>query len=97
MSHHGLKSLKFLRQPGIEPGSIAWEATMLTITPLTQRDIELHDDVALKTGPFSGSIFDFPICSGHTSSLEKHFCNSVGGVKVSIVAFQAIDPGSIPG
>ena len=23
--------------------------------------------------------------------------NSVGGVKVSIVAFQAIDPGSIPG
>ena len=24
-------------------------------------------------------------------------CNSVGGVKVSIVAFQAIDPGSIPG
>ena len=39
---------EFLRQPGIEPGSIAWEATMLTITPLTQRDIELHDDVALK-------------------------------------------------
>ena len=35
-----------LRQPGIEPGSIAWEATMLTITPLTQRDIKLHDDVA---------------------------------------------------
>ena len=30
---------EFLRQPGIEPGSIAWEATMLTITPLTQRDI----------------------------------------------------------
>ena len=84
---------EFLRQPGIEPGSIAWEATMLTITPLTQRDIELHDDVALKTGPFS----IFPFCIGHTSSLEKHFCNSVGGVKVSIVAFQAIDPGSIPG
>ena len=38
--------LNFLRQPGIEPGSIAWEATMLTITPLTQRDIKLHDDVA---------------------------------------------------
>ena len=38
--------LNFLRQPGIEPGSIAWEATMLTITPLTQRDIMLHDDVA---------------------------------------------------
>ena len=37
---------EFLRQPGIEPGSIAWEATMLTITPLTQRDIKLHDDVA---------------------------------------------------
>ena len=29
----------------------------------------------------------------HISSILK----SVGGVKVSIVAFQAIDPGSIPG
>ena len=30
---------------------------------------------------------------------RKHhsFISSVGGVKVSIVAFQAIDPGSIPG
>ena len=37
---------EFLRQPGIEPGSIAWEATMLTITPLTQRGIKLRDDVA---------------------------------------------------
>ena len=26
---------KLLRQPGIEPGSAAWKATMLTITPLT--------------------------------------------------------------
>ena len=25
----------FLRQPGIEPGSTAWKATMLTFTPLT--------------------------------------------------------------
>ena len=24
-----------MRQPGIEPGSIAWKATMLTFTPLT--------------------------------------------------------------
>ena len=52
---------EFLRQPGIEPGSIAWEATMLTITPLTQRDIELHalsiDDVALKTIKFDFSNF----------------------------------------
>ena len=58
---------EFLRQPGIEPGSIAWEATMLTITPLTQRDIELHDDVALKTGPFS----IFPIFSGRPYQLSK--------------------------
>ena len=27
--------LKYLRQPGIEPGSIAWKATMLTFTPPT--------------------------------------------------------------
>ena len=28
--------LKTLRQPGIEPGSIAWKATMLTFTPPTR-------------------------------------------------------------
>ena len=26
---------KHMRQPGIEPGTTAWEAAMLTITPLT--------------------------------------------------------------
>ena len=26
-----------LRHPGIEPGSIAWEATMLTTTPIAQQ------------------------------------------------------------
>ena len=28
-------SYKNVRQPGIEPGSIAWKATMLTFTPPT--------------------------------------------------------------
>ena len=58
---------EFLRQPGIEPGSIAWEATMLTITPLTQRDIELHalsiDDVALKMDLFLDQFFVFPFAA----------------------------------
>ena len=47
-SHSGkaISCQTILRQPGIEPGSIAWEATMLTITPLTQRSIMLRDDVA---------------------------------------------------
>ena len=27
-----------MRQPGIEPGSIAWKATMLTFTPPTLTD-----------------------------------------------------------
>ena len=27
---------KDMRQPGIEPGSIAWKATMLTFTPPTR-------------------------------------------------------------
>lgn len=31
-----------MRQPGIEPKSIAWKAIMLTITPLTQSDIGAH-------------------------------------------------------
>ena len=39
----------------------------------------------------------FILLSEHTTPLQSPFCNSVGGVKVSIVAFQAIDPGSIPG
>ena len=30
------KNARDLRQPGIEPGSIAWKATMLTFTPLTR-------------------------------------------------------------
>ena len=30
--------IKILRQPGIEPGSIAWKATMLTFTPPTLQD-----------------------------------------------------------
>ena len=25
-----------VRQPGVEPGSTAWKATMLTVTPLTR-------------------------------------------------------------
>ena len=89
---------EFLRQPGIEPGSIAWEATMLTITPLTQRDIKLHDDVAFNKRIYVEKMHvRFILLSDHTTPLQSPFCNSVGGVKVSIVAFQAIDPGSIPG
>ena len=26
----------YVRRPGVEPGSIAWKATMLTVTPPTQ-------------------------------------------------------------
>ena len=32
------KPSKNVRQPGIEPGSIAWKATMLTFTPPTLDD-----------------------------------------------------------
>ena len=34
------KSKKKLRRPGIEPGSTAWKATMLTITPPTLVSVE---------------------------------------------------------
>ena len=30
-----------MRQPGVEPGSAAWKATMLTVTPLTLLDMSL--------------------------------------------------------
>ena len=30
-----------VRQPGVEPGSIAWKATMLTATPLTLNTLSL--------------------------------------------------------
>ena len=33
---------KTVRQPGIEPGSIAWKATMLTFTPPTLDICYLH-------------------------------------------------------
>ena len=35
-----------MRQPGIEPGSIAWKATMLTFTPPT-----LDDGVTIYISP----------------------------------------------
>ena len=35
-----------MRQPGVEPGSTAWKATMLTATPLTPDD-KLYDCVQL--------------------------------------------------
>ena len=38
------KENKNVRQPGIEPGSIAWKATMLTFTPPT-----LHTDILFAT------------------------------------------------
>ena len=37
------------------------------------------------------------LASGHKRQLCSHLYTSVGGVKVSMVAFQAVDPGSIPG
>ena len=29
------KDLSHVRQPGVEPGSTAWEAAMITVTPLS--------------------------------------------------------------
>ena len=34
-----------VRQPGVEPGSTAWKATMLTVTPLTLHRIRIRSDV----------------------------------------------------
>ena len=50
-------AIKELRQPGIEPGSAAWKATMLTITPLTLGDVLNFDNndqllpICCKTNP----------------------------------------------
>ena len=38
---------------------------------------------------------DNPLKSGYL--MGSHVTSSVGGVTVSMVAFQAVDPGSIPG
>ena len=43
-----------LRQPGIEPGSAAWKATMLTITPLTLVEF-LEISFIQKTNLFSAT------------------------------------------
>ena len=37
------------------------------------------------------------ICFKYVSLLTQTLCSSVGGVTVSMVAFHAVDPGSIPG
>ena len=34
---------KILRQPGVEPGSAAWKATMITATPLTLMFIQIFN------------------------------------------------------
>ena len=42
---------KKVRQPGIEPGSIAWKATMLTFTPPTlfiTRRLKISDILSVK-------------------------------------------------
>ncbi len=45
-----------MRQPGVEPGSAAWKATMLTVTPLTLDELNKGDScngrnlVALMSG-----------------------------------------------
>ena len=48
---------KKVRQPGIEPGSIAWKATMLTFTPPTQW--ALHGIRKLEPSFFDLYLFDF--------------------------------------
>ena len=39
-----------VRRPGIEPGSTAWKATMLTITPATQGLLQWHAQGGLGVG-----------------------------------------------
>eukprot|EP00116_Pleurobrachia_bachei_P000811 sb/3461073/ len=75
---------KSVRWPGIEPGSTAWKATMLTITPPSLMS-NLHTLLSQYR---------------RQTRIGSRVCKldmSDGGVMVSIVAFQAVDPGSIPG
>lgn len=40
-----------MRQPGVEPGSTAWKATMLTATPLSLLESESGTNVSHSVGP----------------------------------------------
>ena len=41
-----------VRRPGVEPGSTAWKATMLTVTPPT-----LLYSINFKRGPYCTSVY----------------------------------------
>ena len=46
------EKIKRLRQPGVEPGSAAWKATMITATPLTLISVRIIKMVASVTYEF---------------------------------------------
>ena len=46
------EKIKRLRQPGVEPGSAAWKATMITATPLTLISVSSIKTVAFLTSKF---------------------------------------------
>ena len=86
----------------VDPGSIPGQCSKLSLHPsvvFESRDMDRRSKVPV---PFS----HFPVKYGesmHDIAILEGFahlnaCNTcVGGIVVSIAAFQAVDPGSIPG
>ena len=60
-----------MRQPGIEPGSIAWKATMLTFTPPTLLITTLF--CRRKVLIFSGTMMKFYIIPPHVTFENSNF------------------------
>ena len=78
LSHKTCVSAKTVRQPGIEPGSIAWKATMLHFTPPTL-DIGMEKSIEVITQPptSSKSVAEKLICYHGNSPLYCHDTTSV--------------------
>ena len=87
---------KILRGPGIEPGSTAWKAAMLTITPATlvkSLQKQKTPEVRLELTAYLLTAVRATHCA--IQELTVHKC--ARGLVVMIVACQVMDPGSIPG
>ena len=85
-----LNKINDVRQPGVEPGSTAWKATMLTVTPLTHL-YNVSDETFIKNADkmhgitrhessITSELIDYQFCSIFTylndsRSLFKCFTN----------------------
>ena len=89
-----------MRGPGIEPGSTAWKATMLTITPATLSMVKAGGGVWSSTEVLRPKFEATPPSQALKNNEAPTFLKVVirwYSVVVSISGCDPLDPGSNPG